>query len=238
MPVDVVAERSQARARTPIRPYVQTLPGREILTPLGAYHLIETRYDLSFSHGPLRLLEAFERDPAIAALLARDEALAAADLRSLAFLDTETTGLVGGAGTFAFLVGVGSCEGEQFVLRQYFLRDPGEEEAMLTALVGDLASRAGWVTFNGRAFDLPLLETRLTLIRQRGALGARPHLDLLMPARRLYRGRLESCALGYLEQHVFNIIREQDDVPGYLIPQMYLDYLRSGDPSEMHRVIY
>jgi hypothetical protein len=129
-------------------------------------------------------------------------------------------------------------EGEQFILRQYFLRDPAEEEALLTALVDDLAPRAGWVTFNGRAFDLPLLETRLTLSRQRGALGHKPHLDLLFPARRLYRGRLESCSLGHLEQHVFNIVREQDDVPGYLIPQLYQDYLRTGDPSEMHRVIY
>jgi hypothetical protein len=94
------------------------------------------------------------------------------------------------------------------------------------------------VTFNGRAFDLPLLESRLTLNRQRGALGQRPHLDLLTPARRLYRGRLDSCSLGHLEQRVFNIQREHDDVPGALIPQMYLDYLRTRDAREMHRVIY
>jgi tetratricopeptide (TPR) repeat protein len=109
---------------------------------------------------------------------------------------------------------------------------------MLTALLDDLAPRAGWVTFNGRAFDLPLLETRLTLNRRRGALGQRPHLDLLMPTRRLYRGRLASCSLGHVEQHVLNILRDQADVPGELIPQMYLDYLRTGDPSDMHRVIY
>jgi uncharacterized protein len=104
--------------------------------------------------------------------------------------------------------------------------------------VADLAPRVGWVSFNGRAFDLPLLETRLTMNRQRGALGQRPHLDLLMPARRLYRGRLPSCSLGDIERGVFNLQRDQDDVPGFLIPGMYLDYLRTGNPDDMRRVIY
>jgi hypothetical protein len=214
------------------------LPGGEVITPLGAFQLIENRYPLDFVHGPLPLAALLARDPATAARLARNDALAGADLRSLAFLDTETTGLAGGAGTLVFLVGVGAVEEDEFILRQYFLRDPGEEEAMLTALVQDLAPRTGWVTFNGRAFDLPLLETRLTLNRQRGALGQRPHLDLLMPARKLYQGRLASCSLGHIEQHVLSILRDQEDVPGALIPQMYQDYLRTRDASEMHRVIY
>jgi len=124
------------------------------------------------------------------------------------------------------------------VLRQYFLLDPGDEAALLTALVADLAPRVGWVSFNGRAFDLPLLETRLTMNRQRGALGQRPHLDLLMPARRLYRGRLPTCSLGDIERGVFDLRRDQDDVPGFMIPGMYLDYLRTGNPDDMRRVIY
>lgn len=214
------------------------LPGGEVVTPLGAFQLIENRYPLDFVHGPLPLAALLARDPATAARLARNDALAGAGLRSLAFLDTETTGLAGGAGTLVFLVGIGAVEDDEFILRQYFLRDPGEEEAMLTALVQDLAPRTGWVTFNGRAFDLPLLETRLTLNRQRGALGQRPHLDLLMPARKLYQGRLASCSLGHIEQHVLSILRDQEDVPGALIPQMYQDYLRTRDASEMHRVIY
>ncbi len=214
------------------------LPGERVITPLGAFQMIETTYDLEFQHGPKRLADLLAHDPAIAARLARDEKLAAADLASLAFIDTETTGLAGGAGTLAFLIGVGRCEAERFVLRQYFLLEPNDEEALLTALVTDLESRTGWVTYNGRAFDLPLLESRLTINRQRGALGQRPHLDLLMPARRLYSGRLPSCSLGDIERGVFNIIRDQDDVPGYLIPQMYVDYLRTHDPAEMRRVIY
>lgn len=239
VPAEVLTERvEEHRAKQHETEKRAALPGGEVVTPLGAFQLIENRYPLDFVHGPLPLAALLARDPATAARLARNDALAGADLRSLAFLDTETTGLAGGAGTLVFLVGIGAVEEDEFILRQYFLRDPGEEEAMLTALVQDLAPRTGWVTFNGRAFDLPLLETRLTLNRQRGALGQRPHLDLLMPARKLYQGRLASCSLGHIERHVLSILRDQEDVPGALIPQMYQDYLRTRDASEMHRVIY
>jgi hypothetical protein len=239
VPPEVVTQRREATlAQRQAAEIKAALPGREIRAAHGAYQLIEDRYPLDFTHGLLPLGAAFGHNPAIAAQVAREDALAQADLRALAFVDTETTGLAGGAGTLAFLVGVGVCEGDDFVLRQYFLRDPGEEDAMLAGLVNDLAERVGWVTFNGKAFDLPLLETRFTLNRRRGALGQRPHLDLLMPARRLYRGRLASCSLGSLEQNILRIIREQDDVPGELIPQLYQDYLRSGDARDMRRVIY
>jgi uncharacterized protein YprB with RNaseH-like and TPR domain len=214
------------------------LPGQRIETTQGAFQLIETRYPLSQQHGPRALAEAFAHDPSVAARLARDEALGRAELCNLAFLDTETTGLAGGTGTLVFLFGVGVCEADEFVLRQYFLSEPAHEPALLGALLDDLAPRAGWVTFNGKSFDLPLLETRLTVNRRRGALGQRPHLDLLMPARRLYRGRLPSCALGDIERGVFKIAREDDDVPGWLIPQLYTEYLRSRDPRQMRRVIY
>lgn len=239
VPADVAAQRrEQTLSQKRVQADRAALPGREIITPRGAFQLIENRYPLDFIHGRLTLGEAFAREAATAAQLARNDLLTSANLRALAFIDTETTGLAGGAGTLAFLIGVGICDGDAFVLRQYFLRDPAEEEALLTALVKDLADCAGWVTFNGKSFDLPLLETRLTLNRQRGALGTRPHLDLLMPARRLYRGRLESCSLGTLEQHILHLTREQEDVSGALIPQMYLDYLRTRDAHEMHRVIY
>ncbi len=239
VPPEVAAQR-RAHTLTQRRALedMAALPGRELGTALGAFQLIEERYPLNFAHGPATLAEAFARDSATAAQLARAESLAAADLRGLAFLDTETTGLAGGAGTLVFLVGVGVCDGDEFVLRQYFLRDPAEEEALFAQLIADVAGCAGWVTFNGKSFDVPLLETRLTVNRMRGALGQRPHLDLLMPARRLYRGRLASCSLGSLEQNVLHIAREQDDVPGELIPQMYQDYLRTRDAREMRRVIY
>lgn len=226
-------------ARPAAQPFAPgpSLPGERVATPLGAYQLIETRYALDCPHGPRCPADLLAHQPLTAARLARDEALARSDLGSLAFLDTETTGL-GGTGTLVFLVGVGRYDGDAFVLRQYFLLDPADEPALLAALLAEVAPCTGWVTYNGRAFDLPLLEGRFTLNRQRGALGARPNLDLLMPARRLFRGRIPSCSLGDVEQHVFRITREQADVPGWLIPQLYTEYLRTQDPREMRRVIY
>jgi len=214
------------------------LPGREHATPHGAFQLIEERYPLSQRHGHLSFEALLTHEAATLAKLARAPQLASADVRRLAFLDTETTGLAGGAGTLAFLIGVGVFEAEHFVLRQYFLRRPDEEAAVLTQLTRDLKAHAGWVTFNGRAFDLPLLGTRFTLNRQRNDFRQRPHLDLLFPARTLYRGRLASCALSSLEQHVLGVPRSHDDVPGELIPEMYVRYLQTGETGDMRRVIY
>jgi uncharacterized protein YprB with RNaseH-like and TPR domain len=216
----------------------QQLPGVEARNNQGGYQLIEERYPLDRVHGSLSFGDLLNRSPHIAARLARQPALAQASLRDLAFIDTETTGLAGGAGTLAFLIGVGVFEDDAFVVRQLFLRDPSEEMAALIALEGLLARRAGWVTFNGRAFDVPLLETRYTLNRRRAPFAGRPHFDLLNPARWLYRGRLASCALSSLEANVLGVPRTTDDVPGALIPWMYVQFLRSGDATEMRRVIY
>src|SRR5579859_3798690 len=154
----------------------------------------------------------------------------------LMFLDTETTGLAGGTGTCAFLIGVGAVEGSQFVVRQYFLRDYPEEKAML-ALADALENYEGLVTFNGKTFDIPLLETRYALARMESPFARLLHLDLLHPARRLWKLRLESCALGHLETEVLGIHR-QGDVDGSEIPGIYFDYLRTGDSRGLQPVFY
>ncbi|MFZ1400658.1 MAG: ribonuclease H-like domain-containing protein, partial [Candidatus Promineifilaceae bacterium] len=171
----------------------------------------------------------------------QDDRLAQHDFRDFLFLDTETTGLAG-AGTLAFMVGVGFFEpsqhGERFVVRQYFLRDHGDEPALLLLLDELLAEKAGLITFNGRSFDIPLLESRFIMNRRPTDLRERPHLDLLHPARRLWRHRLGSCALGSLEGSLLGLRRSQDDVPGWLIPSLYNNYLHSGDARELVRVFY
>jgi uncharacterized protein YprB with RNaseH-like and TPR domain len=149
-----------------------------------------------------------------------------ADPRSVIFLDTETTGLSGGAGTVAFLVGVGRWSGSGFTVEQYLMRDYNEERAMLLGLRESLADAQVLVTFNGKAFDIPLLQSRFVLTRQRWPLAGVVHLDLLHPARRIWKLRLGSCSLANLESQILGIER-QNDIPGHLIPQVYFRYVRT-----------
>src|SRR3989304_3405674 len=122
------------------------------------------------------------------------------DIAGAAFIDVETTGLAGGTGTYVFLVGLGAFEDGSFRLRQFFMADLRGEAPMMAAVTDVLAGSRALVSFNGRLFDLPLLETRLTLNRLPTPPADRPHLDLLYPARRLYRRRLPSCRLASLEE--------------------------------------
>ena len=200
-----------------------------------------------------------ERDPsALAPLYPAYRLERCPDFRRSAFLDIESTGLGGGAGIYAFMVGVGTFEPSEgnaagsgdhlnFVVRQLFMRHPGEEPAMLTALADLLQGCESLVTFNGRSFDVPFLRGRYRyagrfLPEDVGPPKAldedSPHLDLLHPARRLWRKRLGSCALTNLERRVLGYSRAEDDVPGSLIPYLYADYLHDGDGHMMQRVFY
>lgn len=150
------------------------------------------------------------------------------------FLDTETTGLAGGTGTNAFLVGAGYFDGDAFTLRQYFMRSPAEERSMLEELRQLFSAFPVLVTFNGKSFDWPLLDTRFLMHGYRLDFDFM-HLDLLHPARRIWKHRLASCSLTSLEQELYGIQRT-GDVPGYLIPQLYFDYLRDGDARRLRPV--
>lgn len=214
------------------------VPGREETTSFGTHFLAESIYHLSHQHGSRPLGDVLNLAPQVAARLSRSDALANADLSRLAFLDIETTGLAGGAGTLAFLIGVGVIENDHFILRQYFLRDPSEEASLLHGISELISDRVGLVTYNGRAFDVPIVQTRFTLARRPFDLASYPNLDLLPAARRLWRGRYENCSLGTLETAILGFTRTSEDVPGYLIPQFYVDYLRTRDARDMQRVIY
>lgn len=155
----------------------------------------------------------------------------------IVYLDTETTGLAGGTGTCAFLIGLGAVEGSRFAVRQFFLRDYPEEKAVLVALAQALAGYRAVVTFNGKAFDVPLLETRCALARLPSPFARLLHLDVLHPARRLWKLRLESCPLARLEKEVLGVTRE-GDVSGSEIPGIYFDYLRTGDARGLQPVFY
>jgi uncharacterized protein YprB with RNaseH-like and TPR domain len=205
-------------------------------TPFGEVFFTEQVYLSDYRHGlspivcslPLSLISQWANDPRLAEI----------PLSRFAFLDTETSGLAGGTGTYAFLVGIARFVDGQLVLRQFFMRDPSEEPAMLEALAQFLAPAQALVTFNGKAFDAPLLTTRFRLHRIPVPYKGYAHLDLLPLARRLWRDRLESRALKYLEQHVLGMTRSIEEVQGYEVPWLYFDYLRSGDARPLAGVFY
>ncbi len=143
-----------------------------------------------------------------------------------AFLDTETTGLAGGTGTYAFLIGVGSIDNTGFRLRQFFMRDYGEEASQLSRLAEYLKSFDVLITYNGKTYDQPLLETRFRMARARNPFERMEHLDLLFGARRLWKLRLDSCRLVDLENRILGVER-QGDLPGEMIPYCYFEFLRT-----------
>ncbi len=171
--------------------------------------------------------ESFVPDASALRLLAPEAAAALADPQQWLFLDTETTGLSGGTGTYAFLVGVAWWDAGGLQVEQFFMRDFGEEHSLLLALGERLRERPVLVTFNGKTFDWPLLETRYRMTRAIEAQVLRAHLDLLHPARQLWRMRLQSVRLTELEKHVLGWDRGPD-MWSAMIPQLYFDYLRGG----------
>lgn len=153
------------------------------------------------------------------------------------FLDTETTGLAGGTGTYAFLIGCGSIEPDGFRVRQFFMRDYGEEASQLHALAQYLARFDVLITYNGKTYDQPLLETRYRMVRQRPPFGRMEHLDLLFGARRLWKIRLDSCRLVHLENQILGVERE-GDLPGELIPYYYFDYVRTQHAVKLVPILH
>lgn len=214
----------------------QVLPGRFEPTPQGQVFVLEQVYSPDYRHGHTGL--SLTASLQTVADWSGDQRIAACGLDSFVFLDTETTGLAGGTGTYAFLIGLGRYEGDHFRLAQFFMRDPLEEPAQLAALTEFLRPCQTLVTFNGKAFDVPLLNTRYIANGERSLLTAAAQLDLLHLARRLWRDRLPSRALGQLEQHILGAARTQEDVPGWLIPGIYFDYLRSGDARPLKGIFY
>lgn len=156
-------------------------------------------------------------------------------LSDLLFFDLETTGL-GGAGTVAFLVGCGSLTKDGFEVRQYVLPDYSDEVALLEHWLTEFSENTTLVTYNGASFDLNVIRDRLIMNRVARELPTESHIDLLHPSRRLYRRRLKDCSLTNLERELFGFYRV-DDVPGYLIPSTYFDWLNSEDTTYLPQVL-
>ena len=209
--------------------------GEVVKNSSGEFFLAREAFPFGRPYGKLRIGDIPTADLSPLNLVLKDAAMP--DPSRLIFLDTETTGLAGGTGTCAFLIGIGNVEGMKFVVRQFFLRDYPEEKALLESLAEALADCDGLVTYNGKTFDVPLLETRYALARMKSPLERLVHFDALHPSRRLWKLRLESCKLTVLEEAILGIARE-GDVPGSEIPAIYFDYLRSGDARGLQPVFY
>ncbi len=166
---------------------------------------------------------------------------AAADAEKWLFLDTETTGLAGGTGTYAFLVGVAWWDSGGLQVEQFLMRDFSEEHSVLLELAERIAERPVLVTFNGKSFDWPLLENRYLMTRSIRVPQLAAHLDLLHPARAVWKLRLGSVRLVELERHVLEGARlgwdRAEDVRSALIPQYYFDYLRGGIAAPLAGVV-
>jgi uncharacterized protein len=197
-------------------------------TEQGPVWMIETSFDEGYlygrvelnpqiNHSPLELLDPYCHKNGF-------------KFEKVAVIDTETTGLAGGTGTYPFIIGVGFWMGNRFVVRQYILRDFFEEPAQLSALAADLSGTMSILTYNGKTFDMPLLRTRFRINRMDIPFAEHIHFDFIHPCRRLYKRHFDSLSLTNLEEKVLGFERE-DDVPAHLIPRIYFDYLQNRDES-------
>jgi uncharacterized protein YprB with RNaseH-like and TPR domain len=202
------------------------IDGEEIQTAHGCHFETRRTWERHRRHGSMDISNLLELPPDLLAEIT-EQAAPKLDPARCAFLDTETTGLVGGSGTCAFLVGIGRITPVGFIVKQYFMRDYSEEASMLSAITAELSEVDVLITYNGKTFDIPLLETRYRLSRARPPFANLHHLDLLHGARRLWRLRFESCRLVHLEARILGHERH-GDVAGDLIPQIYFDYVRTG----------
>ncbi len=210
--------------------------GREVETPLGRHFETERLYERHRRHGSMDISYLSELPDDLFNSISGDTIPPAPPSR-WAFLDTETTGLAGGTGTYAFLIGVGRITPEGFRVRQFFMREHGEEASLLSALAAHLGEFDVLVTYNGKAYDQPLLETRFRLARAPLPFERLPHLDLLFGARRLWKLRFESCRLVELENQVLGVER-QGDIPGEMIPYVYFEYVRTREAFRLAPIFH
>lgn len=218
-------------------PVEQLIKGEVISTPEGDTFLTKEYFPLQYRYGEMALADVLGIPTYPAHLLSKDERLKELDFRSALFLDTETTGLSGGTGTFAFMVGVGFFQEDQFLVQQFFMREYSEEKASLSLLRDFIDSFQFLVTFNGRHYDIPLLETRFILSRMTSKIREMPNFDLLYPSRRIWKGAYENCRLVTLESQLLGVERT-DDIPSAWIPYLYFDYIETGDARKIQQVFY
>jgi len=235
--LDRLLEPKKAYRKKAVVPIEQLVKGEVVSTPEGETFLTKEHFPPHYRYGEITLADILGIPTYPAHLLSKDERLKELDFRKALFLDTETTGLSGGTGTFAFMVGLGFFQEDKFLIHQFFMRDYSEERASLSLIKKIIDSFQFLVTFNGRHYDIPLLETRFILSRIGSNIREMPNFDLLYPSRRIWKGAYENCRLVTLESKLLGVERT-DDIPSEWIPYLYFEYIQTGDASKIQPVFY
>jgi uncharacterized protein len=212
----------------------RALGGEIVSSQAGEYLCLKHFYGSDYIHGRVAFrglaktaykLSHFSGSGADAKLTAKE----------FLFFDTETTGL-SGAGAVPFLIGFGMFVSGGFETRQYIIPDFADEQAMLEDIFAEFSPERTLVSYNGKSFDKPLIEDRLIIHRIARSVPFRHHLDLLHTSRSLFKRRLGDCSLGNIEQHALGYARD-DDIPGYLVPAVYLDWIHNDEVGQLSEVI-
>jgi len=235
--LDRLLEPKKAYHKKVVLPIEGLVQGEVLSTPEGETFRVRKYFPPHFQYGEMTLGEILNIPTYPAHLLTKDDRLKELDFRKALFLDTETTGLAGGTGTFAFMVGLGFFEGDDFIVQQFFMRDYSEEKASLTLIKELVKGFQFLVTFNGKHYDIPLLETRFILSRMLTKIREMPNFDLLYPSRKIWKGVFDNCRLVTLESRLLGMERGED-IPSEWIPYLYFDYIRTGDGQKIHPVFY
>ncbi len=214
------------------------LKGNEVHTPFGPCYEIKSSFPATYRHGRY-CLDAFSRiDFNSLDIFCGGPGANHISPEAILFLDLETTGLSLGTGTYVFLVGLGYFRAGKYWVHQFFLRNFQEEPALLYYACKIMGDFQYLVTFNGKRFDIPLLEARLLLCAQAVNIDKMVFWDLLYPTRRLWSDRLENCRLGTIEHTQLGIVREGMDIPGDMIPDVYFRYIHKGNAENIDKIVY
>ena len=229
---------SGRRVTSPTSNIEQVVTGKAVENEYGSFYLIENELPAEYHHGDIRISDLLQQSAIHLPVIGKNSDFDQVDLSKLLFIDTETTGLSGGAGTCAFLVGLGFFEKRQFRVLQYFMNDFHEEAAMLYEINQFVPEFECLVSYNGKSFDLPLLISRNVFQSMKPSFAKMRHFDLLHSVRRLWKHRLTECSLLNAEHQIAHFSRTTEDIPGFLIPQTYFHYLRHKDVVPLKPIFY
>lgn len=210
------------------------LEGVSSSNSLGDFFYKECIYEDSYQHGNVSFADLFQDSLSVQL----PDSAENFPIEECIFIDTETTGLSYSGGTFAFMIGAGYLQNNQFIERQYFLREPVEEEAMLLDFENLISNFKTLVSYNGISFDVPIIRARFRYHRLPSTITNKNHIDLLKYARMLFRYQFDDRSLKSIEANVLKFTRSEEEIPGFLAPIIYQEYLKSKDLTGIHGVFY